>query len=256
MSLELTVRNSKYGWIPDIPDQRDFSYITLAFVLPKLPPKVDLRKMCSLIENQGKLGSCTAQALVGNLEFIKFIKFKKFINFSRLFLYYNERVIRNSVNTDSGASLRDGIKTLIKLGVCLEKLWPYDINKFTTRPPQKAYKNAADYQIISYYRIHTVEEMKHTLSLGFPFVFGFAVYESFESKETAKNGIVALPDIEEHLLGGHAVMAVGYDDSKQWFIVRNSWGKNWGDKGYMYMPYGYFTSPNLSADFWTIRDME
>lgn len=249
-------RNPKYGWIPDLPDQRDFPYIRLAVSIPKLPPKADLRSICTAIEDQGNLGSCTAQALAGNLEFLKKKKLQKTINFSRLFIYYNERVIRNTVDVDSGASLRDGIKTLVKQGDCLELYWPYIIKKFSLKPTKKAYQDAQNFQILSYWRINSPEEMKHTLSLGYPFVFGFAVYESFESDKVTKTGIVPLPKKGERLLGGHAVMAAGYNDQKQWFIVRNSWGRQWGDQGYCYLPYAYLNSSRLVADFWTIRDME
>lgn len=255
--MDLTIpRNPKYGWIPDLPDVRDFPYARLAAVLPPLPTQVDLRSYCSPIENQGKLGSCTACALVGNLEFLKKKNLKKLINFSKLFLYYNERVIRHMEKIDSGASLRDGIKTLVKTGDCQESFWPYEIKKFTVKPSPEAYKNALDYQITNYYRIHSLDEMKHTLSAGYPFVFGFAVYESFESKEVKKTGIMPLPEISERMVGGHAVCAVGYDDKKQYFIIRNSWGSVWGDHGYFFMPYSYITNKSLAADFWTIREME
>ncbi len=249
-------RNPKYGWIPDLPDQRDIPYIRLAVAIPKLPYSVDLRINCSPIGNQGKLGSCTAFALVGNLEFLKKKILKKIIDFSELFLYYNERVVQHTQKVDSGASLRDGIKTLVKAGDCLESFWPYQINKFTVKPPQKAYENGLNYQILQYFRLYTINEMKHTLSNGYPFIFGFAVYESFESKAVKKTGIVPMPEPDERMVGGHAVCAVGYEDAKQRFIVRNSWGVKWGDKGYFYMPYAYVTNPFLSADFWTIRDME
>lgn len=249
-------RNPKYGWIPDLPDQRDFLYSQLVIPIPRLPAAVDLRSHCTPVENQGQLGSCTACALVGNLEFIKKQKLKKIINFSRLFLYYNERVIRHTQNSDSGSSIRDGIKTLVKTGDCLESLWPYDIAKFAVKPPQKAYDEAQDSEITKYFRLHAADEMKHTLSGGYPFVFGFAVYESFESPKVTKTGLVPLPKKDERLVGGHAVMAVGYDDTKNYFIVRNSWGASWGDKGYFYMPYAYLTNTKLSSDFWTIRAME
>ncbi len=249
-------RNPKYGWIPDLPDQRDIPYVRLAAVIPPLPSAVDLRKYCSPIENQGKLGSCTAFALVGNLEFLKKRTMKKLIDFSHLFLYYNERILRNSQESDSGSSLRDGIKTLVKAGDCLKSLWPYVVKKFAIKPSADAYKNALNYQILNYYRLYTIDEMKHTISSGFPFVFGFAVYKSFESKEVKKTGIIPLPTLNERMVGGHAVCVVGYDDNKKWFISRNSWGNGWGDKGYFYMPYAYITNRSLSADFWTIRDME
>jgi C1A family cysteine protease len=255
--MNLTIpRNPKYGWIPDLPDIRDFPYVRLAAVLPPFPPTVDLRSFCTSVENQGKLGCCTACALVGNLEFLKMKNAKKLIDFSKLFLYFNERVIRHTEKIDSGASIRDGIKTLVKVGDCQESFWTYDTKKFKVKPSVDAYKDALNYQITNYYRINSVDEMKHTLSAGFPFVFGFAVYESFESKEVTKTGIVPMPDPSERMVGGHAVCAVGYDDKKQYFIIRNSWGTIWGDHGYFYMPYDYILNKSLAADFWTIREME
>lgn len=254
--IPLSLRNPKYGWIPDLPDQRDFLYAKLAVVIPPLPKKIDLRHFCSLIENQGNLGSCTAQALIGNLEFLKKKGQKLKADFSRLFTYYNERVIRHTVNVDSGASLRDGIKTLVKLGTCLEKYWQYNIKKYKQKPSAKAYQDALNYQIISYFRIKSLQEMKHALSLGYPFVFGFAVYESIDNKKVKTSGFIPLPNIGERLLGGHAVMAVGYNDKQNLLIIRNSWGDTWGDHGYGYLPYSYLSSSMLTGDFWTIRDME
>jgi C1A family cysteine protease len=252
----LVARKAKYGWIPDLPDQRDFTYLSLAPHIPSLPEKVDLRANCSPVEDQQALGSCTANALVGNLEYLKKQRLNQLIDFSRLFLYYNERVIEKTTAVDSGASLRDGIKTLVKAGDCEESRWPYDITQFAVKPSVDAYAEALEHQVVSYYRIKSTMEMKHTLSLGFPFVFGFAVYDSFESEVVASTGIVPLPHASERLLGGHAVMAVGYDDTQNRFIVRNSWGTNWGDGGYCYMPYAYLGNAYLASDFWTIRDME
>jgi C1A family cysteine protease len=242
-----------YGWIPDIPDQRDYPYAQLAIARPVLPKSIDLRSQCSPVENQEELGSCTACALVGNLEFLKREKSKR-INFSKLFLYYNERAIMHTISSDSGSSLRNGIKSLVKLGCCKENLCPYVIKKFDEKPSDTAYTNALDYQITSYFRIHTKQEMKHTLANGYPFVFGIAVYESFESEEVTNTGIVPFPKTDERLVGGHAIMAVGYDDEASHWIIRNSWGASWGDNGYCYLPYEY--ASRLATDFWTVRDME
>ena len=253
----LLPRKQIYGWIPDLPDHRDKIYQELAVVAPeKLPPAIDLRPKCTPVQDQGQLGSCTANALAGNVDYLKMQSLKKVLDFSRLFIYYNERIIEHTVNTDSGAMIRDGIKSLVKLGACPETEWPYDIAQFTKTPSEQAYKDALNYQITSYYRLGSLNEMKHTLAAGYPFVFGFSVYESFESPEVAKTGIVPMPQPGERLLGGHAVMAVGYDDSKEQFIVRNSWGTGWGIQGYFLMPYAYLENDNLSSDFWTIRDME
>jgi len=176
-----------------------------------------------------------------------------FLDFSRLFIYYNERVIGHSTKYDSGAMLRDGIKTLAKQGVCSEKKWPYIESRFTMKPNAACYKEALEHQITSYHRIMTLDEMRACLAEGFPFVFGFTVYESFESQQVAKTGVVQMPKPDERVVGGHAVLAVGYNDAKKRFIVRNSWGDSWGMKGYFTMPYDYLTDRNLSDDFWTIR---
>ena len=243
----------RYGWIPDIPDQRDYLYRAIHPLPPSLPAAVDLREHCSAVEDQGRLGSCTANALVGVLEFLERKDETTFRDLSRLFIYYNERVLEQTVRVDSGAMLRDGIKTLAKQGVCTEKKWPYVISKFDQRPPAACYREAEEYQITSYERIITLDEMLACLAEGFPFVFGFSVYESFESSEVARTGKVPMPQPEERVLGGHAVMAVGYDDAGKNFIVRNSWGTGWGIKGYFTMPFAYLADRGLSDDFWTIR---
>ncbi len=253
----LTPRRKIYGWLPDLPDHRDKLYKTLTVVKPeKLPSYIDLRDGCSPVEDQGELGSCTANALAGNLEYLKKKQLKKVLDFSRLFIYYNERVVEHTTDTDSGAMIRDGIKTLAKLGCCPESEWPYDIKEFTKKPPEIAYKDALTHLIDSYYRLGSLNEMRHTLANNYPFVFGFSVYESFESDVVARTGIVPMPTPDERLLGGHAVMAVGYDDSKEQFIVRNSWGTSWGQHGYFMMPYAYLMNSKLSSDFWTIRNVE
>jgi C1A family cysteine protease len=243
-----------YGWVPDIPDFRDKLYGAVRPIPATLPTQIDLRPNCSPIEDQGQLGSCTANALVGALEFLEVKdKVRPFSNLSRLFLYYNERVIEGSVQSDSGAMLRDGIKTLAKQGVCSETNWPYDIQSFTKKPPKGCYQEGEKHQILSYARIVTVDEMRATLAEGFPFVFGFSVYQSFESQQVAKTGVANLPETGEKQLGGHAVLAVGYDDSSKRFVVRNSWGTGWGMKGYFTLPYAYLENRSLSDDFWTIR---
>jgi C1A family cysteine protease len=246
-------RQAVYGWLPDIPDIRDHLYGAVRKIPAKLPAKVDLRLGCSPVEEQKELGSCTANALAGALEFLMKKDKVKFADVSRLFIYYNERVIEHSVKTDSGAMIRDGIKTLAKQGACPEKSWPYDIARFATKPAKACYTEALGHQILTYARINTLDEMRACLADGYPFVFGFAVYEGFESQKVAKTGVVDMPTAGEKMLGGHAVLAVGYDDKARRLIVRNSWGADWGKKGYFTMPYAFVADRNLSDDFWTIR---
>jgi C1A family cysteine protease len=247
----------RYGWVPDLPDQRDIMYSSVTPVREALPSKADLRPLCSPVEDQGQLGSCTGNALVGALEFLeKKNKIKKFEDLSRLFVYYNERVIENTIFSDAGAMIRDGIKSLKKLGVCSEKKWPYAVKKFAVKPSPACYRDALNHQITAYQRISTLDQMRACLADGYPVVFGFTVYEGFESEIVAQTGVLQMPTFEERVIGGHAVLAVGYDDTAQRLIVRNSWGTNWGMQGYFTMPYGYIKNRNLSDDFWTIRQAE
>jgi C1A family cysteine protease len=247
------IRKVVSGWLPDIPDNRDHLYGAVRKIPKTLPAMSDLRPCCSPVEDQQDLGSCTANALAGALEFLMKKDKVKFADMSRLFIYYNERVIEHTVKTDAGAMIRDGIKTLVKQGACPEMSWPYNIAKFAVKPPKTCYTEALDYQILSYARLNAVDEMRACLADGFPFVFGFSVYEGFESQQVARTGVVEMPKEGERMLGGHAVLAVGYDDTSKRIIVRNSWGTGWGQKGYFTLPYAYVADRNLSDDFWTIR---
>jgi C1A family cysteine protease len=223
--------------------------------LATLPSKVDMRSACPPVYDQGQLGSCTGNAIAGAMEFdLKKENPKTEFAPSRLFIYYNERVIEGTVKSDSGAQIRDGIKSVAAQGAPHEALWPYNIADFAEKPPQTAYDDAAKHEATLYQRlVQSLTQMKGCLAAGSPFVFGFTVYASFEGPDVAKTGIVPMPARHEKMLGGHAVLAVGYDDSQQRFIVRNSWGPAWGDKGYFTIPYIYLLDEHLSSDFWTIK---
>ena len=247
-----------YGWIPDLPDRRDFVYSAPTGTLEALPPRVDLTAGCPPIYDQGNLGSCTAQAIAGALQFDQMKQGQPDVfTPSRLFIYYNERVVERTVDEDAGAMIRDGIKSVAKQGAPHETLWPYKISKFRTKPDAAAYKDAALHEAIVYQRVlQTEPQMKGCLASGYPFVFGFSVYESFETAAVAKNGAVPMPKPSETLLGGHAVLAVGYDDPARRFLIRNSWGTSWGVGGYGTMPYEYLLDDDLTADLWTIKQVE
>jgi C1A family cysteine protease len=248
----------RFGWIPDLPDQRDIPYLAPRAILRKLPAKIDLRPNCPPVYNQGELGSCTANAIGAAFEF-ELIRQKPVKDFmpSRLFIYYNERVIEHTVDSDSGAQIRDGMKSVNKQGVCPESFWSYEIEKFNVRPANSCYMEALNHQTLSYHRVpQTLNQMKGCLLEGYPFVFGFTVYESFESPAVAKTGKLNMPKKDESVVGGHAVVAVGYNDTSKRFIVRNSWGPGWGMKGYFTIPYDYLLDDNLANDLWTIRMVE
>ena len=262
----------KLGWLPDVPDTRDIPFATVFRIPRKLPARADLRGDCSPVEDQENLGSCTAQALVGALEFLQLralsspsdkskianpkSKISRFRDLSRLFVYYNERAASGTVREDSGAMLRTGIKTLKAQGVCRESLWPYEIRRFTAKPTAACFTEAADHQVTAYQRLNALAEMKACLAMGLPFVFGFAVYEHVMSATVARTGRIRLPGKSERMLGGHAVMAVGYQESTRMVLFRNSWGATWGQAGYGQMPYAYLESRELSDDFWCIQGTE
>jgi C1A family cysteine protease len=248
--------NAWYGWIPDLPDYRDLMYGAVRKIPRKLPKSVDLRPGCSKVENQGELGSCGPNALAGALEFLELKDKVPFLDFSRLFIYYNTRVLEGTVDQDSGVMIRDAVKCVSKQGVCSEKNWAYVISQFKKKPGAACYREALKYQVLNYHRIANLDEMKTCLADGFPFVFGFSVYDGFETQAMAKTGVLNMPKPSEHMQGGHAVLGVGYDDAKKRLIVRNSWGEDWGMKGYFTMPYAYVESRDLSDDFWTIRSGE
>jgi len=235
----------------------------LIFNLAKILTDTQLQALSQI--DQGELGSCTANAIAYAYAFDE-IKQKNSEIFlpSRLFIYYNERLIEGTVDSDSGAELRDGMKVINQYGVCDEHLWIYDPTKFAVKPPDNIYREAKKAKAIKYYRIDLssdqapedrVNHLKRALINGFPFVFGIMVYESFESDQVAFTGIVPMPQSGEQLLGGHAVCAVGFDDTQDngYFIVKNSWGPNWGINGYFYLPYGYVADPNLASEFWIVQ---
>jgi C1A family cysteine protease len=261
-------RKFSLGWVPDLPDQRDHVYSAPPQHLQQLPPSVDLRPQCPPVYDQGEIGSCTANAIAGAIQFgrEKDGETPDFVP-SRLFIYYNERVIEHSVASDSGAQIRDGIKSVAKLGVCPEPEWPYEAtpadpktNLFppgsppVTKPSPECYTDAKAHTAISYLSVHqSLAQLKGCLAQGYPFCLGFTVYSSLYGADGNPVTVLPLPSGSDSSIGGHAVLAVGYDDATQLFTIRNSWGPDVQDKGYFYMPYAYMTDRNLASNFWTIR---
>ena len=241
----------KYGWRRSLPDYRDFKFKITAPV--ELPPIVYLRPNCPKVYDQGHLGSCTANAIAGAVEFDLLKQSKTDFTPSRLFIYFNERLMEGTVNQDAGAEIKDGIKSISQAGVCDEVLWPYGISLLTTKPPQSIYDAAKCDLITKYEMIGTgnLDLMKQSLANGLPFIFGFTVFDSFQSLSTASTGIVNMPNPNENVLGGHAVMCVGYSEPDQRFIIRNSWGEKWGIKGYFTFPYEYMRT--MASDIWIIN---
>jgi C1A family cysteine protease len=278
------IKKRGMGWIPDYPDFRDYTEKTeeIKLVLgPKgpskaksLPASVDLREWCSPIENQGSLGSCTANAGAGVIEYYERKSFGRHIDASRLFLY---KVTRNLMKQkgDTGAYLRTTMGAMVLFGVPPEDYWPYsdDGKKFDQEPPAFCYAFAQNYQTIKYFRHDPPKKnpeeilirVKTYLSKGHPAMFGFTVYNSIEQAEGT--GKIPFPSPKEKIEGGHAIVAIGYDDKikikNQYgnvettgaLIIRNSWGKDWGEKGYGWLPYEYVLR-ELAEDFWSILKKE
>lgn len=241
---------------------------------------VDLRGKCPDVYDQGKLGSCTANSLAFCYHFDELLNRESnrkivdnedtskitvqvsqketnvFIP-SRLFIYYNERNLEGTVDKDAGAEIHDGIQVMNTIGVCPETDWVYDISKFAVKPDEKCYTEAQNHKTILYNALdQNLDQLKACLISGFPVAFGFVVYQSFESDYVKQTGQVPMPEPGEKVLGGHAVALVGFDDKQKVFIVRNSWGSSWGDRGYFYMPYEYVLNQELASDFWTIKKTE
>ena len=254
----------RYGWRPDLRDHRDFVYQPR---VARIPDAVDLRPGCPAVYDQGQLGSCTGNAIAGAIEY-DLIREKHDMMPSRLFIYFNERAEEGTVQSDAGASIRDGIKAVAALGVPPESEWPYsDANPgpFQTKPPANVYADALKYRVSAYESVplsvpsrlaclgtkKSVVAIQQCLASGTPVVFGMTVYESFESQQVASSGVVPMPGKDEAVLGGHAVLAVGYDAAKAWFIVRNSWGQGWGAAGYFYLPFQY--ALKYASDFWAVK---
>ena len=241
---------NKYLWRRDLPDARDHIYKSST---TRIPTSVDYRRYCSPIDDQGQLGSCTGNAIAGAINLIDNKNNNRAIRVSRMFIYYQERLLEGTTRIDAGAYIRDGIRACYTYGAPLETLWPYNIGLFRSQPTPAAYSDALNRKVTSYQRCLTLSDIKAALSAGYPVVIGFDVYESFESAVVARTGQMPYPNKRrEQLLGGHAVCVVGYQDSNSTLICRNSWGSGWGDRGYFYMPYAVITDTSMSSDFWAV----
>lgn len=247
-------------------------YKTERFTEEELPPQVDLRSFMTPVENQAGANSCTANAVVGGYEYVM-NRVGQEIDFSRLFVYYNARVLgleyfgQDKIQ-DQGSSITLALMSLQEKGICHESTWAYEVTEngkvknVNTQPASHAYKEAAKLLNVPDFQWETPEQvsvelhsMKHCLAEGYPFIFGLTLFKSFD-RVTAK-GRVPMPDLngdegrEEH--GKHAMLCVGYKDSAEVFIVRNSWGEEWADGGYCYIPYEYMTNPDLCFECWKIK---
>jgi C1A family cysteine protease len=244
------------GWLPDRPDTRDYTIEQIGFkTAAALPASVDLRQWCSPIEDQGNIGSCTANAAVGLVEYMERRAHGRHVDHSRRFVYKMSRWLAG-IEGDQGCYLHTTIGALRVYGTPPEMFWPYDEAAFDVMPGPEVFGLADDYQPIEYARIdengkapvQILADIKAVLSAGHCAIFGFTCYESLQR---ARGGVIPYPAPGERVVGGHAVMACGYDDAREALLIRNSWGADWGDSGYGWLPFRYVTD-GLAVDFWTI----
>lgn len=243
-------KDVRLGWRPDLPDHRDFRFRS-SFDPALLPARVDLTETYAVpVVDQGNLGSCTGNGIASALAYLQEKEGAPMVYPSRLFIYYNERVMEGTVNSDAGAEIRDGIKSVVDLGYCPETDWPYDIGVFSTRPSALAYSNALRGLVRTYQKVDVgAAALQQALASGYPVVVGFTVYDSFYNHS---DGTINLPTVSDGIAGGHCVIVVGYDQTSRRFKFQNSWGTGWGTRGFGTIPFEYLGSPNFGGDYWII----
>jgi C1A family cysteine protease len=239
----------------DCASRLDWKYHPRASLVKRLPAVVDLRRHCPPVYDQLHLNSCSANAIAAALRYDELKEGRAHVpSPSRLFIYYNERVLAGVVGSNSPVSLRDGYRTVTKVGSCPEALWPYQVRRFRRAPTPRCFHAARRHRALGYYRIpRSVLQLRACLAERFPFVLALAVHQSMMGREVRRTGMVPVPGRRDRLRGGHAVLAVGYDHPRRLVLFRNSWGRGWGDHGYGYLPYAFLASADLTWDFWTMR---
>lgn len=245
----------RYGWKPDLPDSNRRYVSPPETLLAAPPPKADVLDTLGPVLDQGELGSCTAHGIAGCVQHNRNQQKLPAMTPSRLMIYYLERELEGTVNSDSGAAISDGIQVLKRYGYCDESLWPYQVSRFRERPPQAAFEAAAPNAVFDSLSVRqTAQDLKAVIASKEPVVFGFTVFESFESDAVASGGVMPIPKRRERRLGGHCVIIVGYDDDRAAYLCRNSWGKGWGLQGNFWMPMAYMHS-GYCSDFWVVRSV-
>jgi C1A family cysteine protease len=241
-----------FGWVRDAPDHRDFRYEP--GTLRGLPSVCDLRPLCPPVRSQGSLNSCTAHAVAAAVQYDLRKQGLPALEPSRLFIYYNARVREHTVESNAGVPCRETLKCVKRLGACPETLWPYRVHRFTRRPPTRCYRGAPRCRVAGYHRLDPrLGPMRACLHEGYPFAAGIVVYSGLTGIRAQRSGVAELPQPGERRIGTHVVLVVGYRDRDARFIVRNSWGAAWGQRGYFTLPYEYLENEHLAGDFWTVR---
>lgn len=244
-------KKRSYGYIPDKTDSRDFVF-KATVPTGELPESIDLRKYASIIEDQAGTGSCVSCATVSVLEYLENKNGANFVDLSRLFVYYNARAAETNVNEDTGNSIRAVLRTIAKKGACEERLWKFREYRLFEKPTPECYADGLKHQILYYYRLYNVNDLRKCLANELPAIIGIKLFESFESRDVEETGIVPMPKEGESFLGYHATSIFGY--TPDYFICRNSWGRNVADDGYYFLPISYIEK--YCVDMWTVSKME
>ena len=234
----MTYDSSRYflNVLPSPNDDRDFRYQQSKV---ELKQSVDLRTFDTLVEDQGYLGSCVGSALTNAYEIMVNVLYPdRYVELSDLYVYYNSRLYDNTVSTDTGAYLRDGLKSMTQFGCCSEELWPYDINKFDDQPTPECYIDGAQRLVTRYESLYTLRDMLEVLNNDQPVVIGMLVYSDFMTVG-AISPVVPMPSSGDFAAGGHAIVLVGYNLDRQQFLAKNSFGTDWGADGYCWIPFEY-----------------
>lgn len=248
----------KSSWIPDKVDDRDFMYSSNSelFVPIEVSKIVSLKKWCSPVETQKHHGSCVGNAATNAIELNRIRDGLEHVDFSRMFVYYNSRIFHSAVLKDEGTQIRYALSSINGIGVCRTYLWPYVSENINKRPSWNAYREAYKTRISAYYSIkgdytEIIEQIEHAIRSGNPVLFGCLVYSDFCSGKLQKGGIARIPGDDENYVGGHAMLIVGFDSERRLLEVKNSWGIDWANNGYCWIPYDYL-KPSRASDFWVL----
>lgn len=251
----MTSTPRRYGCRRDTRDPRDHEFKLKAVRATPLPPAMDHRRYMPPVQTQGDLGSCVANALTSALRWHVNLSGGPDTALSRLQAYYFTREIEHTVDSDAGCEIRNAVKAVKKYGVANESLWPYDESKYKVRPPKAVLDKSWMWSALTYERVTVnVRSIKEALCLG-PVIFGVTLFSSFEGEDVERTGVVPMPDVEtEGMVGGHAMLLVGYGQRRGYYTVANSWGPEWGDEGYCYMPEKYVASTDFGGDYWMVQN--
>jgi hypothetical protein len=224
----------------------------------QVPDRMDLREFCTTVEDQGQIGSCTANAAVGALEYHYKRRDGRAADLSRMFVYFNTRRMRGQLFDDCGAQIREAMASIMAFGACREEVWPYNPALFAQEPPREAYNDAWARDALQYARVDGTRGAVRAVAKGLPVVFGCGIPERCyaEAERTGVMPELRPGELEQGTAGGHSMLIVGYDNNRQSLLVRNSWGESWGERGYVWIPYSVLDATSSPSEYWVMSELE